>query len=99
MVRRRRRRKKRSEKRSGKVEINYPEDLVMAVKYLIEKGFNSREVAERLDISPYTVRSIKYVLRKRGLLETEEEREKVARKTAVVKAKSKNVLSKILGGE
>jgi len=104
MIRRRRRRRKtKSNENSGekKVEIKYPEDLIMAVKYLLEKGFNSREVADRLEISPYTVRGIKRVLRERGLLEAEEAKPRASRKAVAVNAKSKkpkDVIEEILGG-
>lgn len=106
MARRRRRRRKKSTPSDGdgkkRVEIKYPEDLIMAVKYLLEKGFNSREVADRLEISPYTVRNIKRVLRKRGLLAPQEgQEEEPAKKVAVVRSKSKkskDVIEEILGG-
>jgi len=62
-----------------KVEIKYPEDLIMAVKYLARKGLNSREIADRLEISPYTVKSIKRILRKRSLLEAPEARKAKAK--------------------
>jgi len=91
------------DQKKGKVEIKYSEDLVMAVKYLIGKGLNSRKIAERLGISPYTVRSIKRILRKRGLLKSEKSknvREEnkpkniieflKERRTSVVKDKSKS---------
>ena len=103
MVRRRRRRKKSKSTDNGgskKVEISYPEDVIIAVKYLMEKGITrSTEIAERLDLSPYTVRNIKRILRKRGLIDAEEQ--KVSKKAIVVKAKSKkpkDVIEEILGG-
>lgn len=46
---------------------DYSDLLVCAVKYLIAKGITkSTEIAKRLDVSPYTVNSIKTMLRKRG---------------------------------
>jgi len=97
-----RRRRKRKENNSTKRKIrdfpDYPEDLIMAVKYLVEKGFNSRQIAERLDISPYTARNIKVILRRRGLIKDETSKPK----EVVVKAKSKkskDVIEEILGGE
>jgi len=106
MPRRRRRRKKSKAKDNGnsrKGIINgypvYPEDVIIAVKYLMEKGITrSTEIAERLDLSPYTVRNIKKILRERGLIEGKEK----VRKTVVAKAKSKkpkDVIEEILGGE
>jgi len=50
---------------SKKKMFRYSEELVHAVKYLSEKGLNSGEIARRLGISPFTVRNIKYMLRKR----------------------------------
>ena len=106
MVSRRRRRRKSSKRGSSdgkndgvkkKVEISFPEDLIMAVKYLLEKGFNSREVADRLEISPYTVRSIKRILRKRGLLTTEEGRvSEEVRKSE--RKRPKDVIEELLSG-
>jgi len=58
----------------------YPEDLVIAVKYLARKGLNTREIADRLGISPYTARNIKKILRDRGLLKTEEPKKAAAEK-------------------
>lgn len=50
----------------------YHEDLIMAVKYLYDKGITkSSEIAKRLDLSPYTVRNIKKILRERGLITPE----------------------------
>ena len=47
----------------------YSEYLVAAVKYLVMKGITKpSEIAQRLDISPYTARDIKYKLKKRGEL-------------------------------
>lgn len=45
----------------------YSKELMYAVKYLMEKGFNTREISKRLDVSPNTVRNIKYLLRKNGM--------------------------------
>jgi len=50
----------------------YPEDLIMSVRYLTRKGLNARKIADRLGISPFTVRNIKRILRERGLLGTGE---------------------------
>ena len=49
----------------------YSEWLIMAVYYLIRfRGItDTREIAARLGVSPYTVQNVKVVLRKRGLLE------------------------------
>lgn len=83
---------------SGKVVIKYSEDLIMAVKYLIKKGFNSREIADRLGISPYTVRNIKRILRERGLLKTEEP--KKAKTTVENKSKKpESIIEKILSSK
>lgn len=85
-----------------KVEIKYSEELIMAVKYLLNKGLNSRQVADRLEISPYTVRNIKRILRKRGLLAPQEgQEEESAKKVATARSeskKSKDVVEEILGG-
>jgi len=106
MVRRRRRRHKppkgnspdgKSDGVRKKVEISFPEDLIMAVKYLLEKGFNSREVADRLEISPYTVRSIKRILRKRGLLATGNGGERASTRRAGRK-RTKDVIEELLSG-
>jgi len=105
MVSRRRRRRKSPKRGSSdgksdgvrkKVEISFPEDLIMAVKYLLEKGFNSREVADRLEISPYTVRSIKRILRKRGLLATDSGEGERARRAE--RKRTKDVIEELLSG-
>jgi len=50
-------------------KVVYSEYLVAAVKYLVMKGITKpSEIAQRLDISPYTARDIKYKLKKRGEL-------------------------------
>jgi len=47
----------------------YSETLVQAVKWLIMCGITrSGEIAKRLEVSPFTVRNIKVLLRKRGEL-------------------------------
>jgi len=76
----------------GKVKINYPEDLVMAVMYLHRKGLNSRKIAERLEVSPFTVRSILHRLRKEGLLDK-------SKKVKEKQKKHKDVIEEILHGE
>jgi len=79
----------RVEKPKGRVEIKYSEDLVMTVKYLARKGLNSGKIADILGISPYTVRNIKSILRKRGLLKTSEKPSKSKTKE---ESKSKNTI-------
>jgi len=76
----------------AKVKINYPEDLVMAVKYLHRKGLNSRKIAERLEVSPFTVRSILHMLRKEGILGK-------AKKGKEKPKKHKDIIEEILSGE
>lgn len=45
----------------------YPEELVIAVKWLLYKGVTrSTDIARRLEVSPYTVSNVKRILRKRG---------------------------------
>ena len=77
---------------------DYPEDVMVAVKYLVEKGVTkSTEIAKRLGVSPYTARNIKKLLRRRGLLKVEEP---ALAKVATTKAKSKkprDIIEAILG--
>lgn len=52
---------------SGVNMPNYPEELIIAVKWLLHKGITrSGDIARRLEVSPYTVNNIKTLLRKRG---------------------------------
>ncbi|RLE47844.1 MAG: hypothetical protein DRJ18_02750 [Candidatus Methanomethylicota archaeon] len=45
---------------------DYPEDAIIAVKYLIKKGITrTNEIAKRLNLSPFTVRNIKQILMRR----------------------------------
>jgi len=45
----------------------YPEELIIAVKWLLHKGITrSGDIARRLEVSPYTIQNIKTLLRKRG---------------------------------
>ena len=74
----------------------YDERLIRAVEYLIERGITkSTEIAKRLGISPWTVRNIKYILRK--MKEEKKEEKKEGEKEE--EEKSKDVLEEILGGE
>jgi len=53
----------------------YSEDLIIAVRWLLHKGVTrSSDIARRLEVSPYTIRNIKRVLKQRG--EFPEEAEK-----------------------
>jgi len=46
---------------------SYPEELIIAVKWLLHKGVTrSSDIARRLEVSPYTVNNIKTLLRKKG---------------------------------
>lgn len=76
----------------GKMKgYEYHDDLIKAVEYLMRKGVTrSGEIARRLGISPFTVRNIKYLLRKRKAKRKQEKKEK--------KEKSKDVIEEILGG-
>ena len=50
-----------------KIAGSYSEHLINAVKYLIMKGITKpSEIAKRLDISPYTARNVKRLLKQRG---------------------------------
>jgi len=67
----------------------YREDLIKAVEFLMRRGITrSGEIARRLGISPFTVRNIKLILRRRKAREEKKEKEK-----------SLDVLEEILGGE
>ncbi|OYT50839.1 MAG: hypothetical protein B6U76_12035 [Desulfurococcales archaeon ex4484_217_2] len=44
--------------------MRYSKDLIVAVKYLYEKGFRSSEIARRLGVSPFTVRNVISILKK-----------------------------------
>jgi len=85
------RKKKSKTKKSSKTRFkdgfpDYPEDAIIAVKYLIKKGITkTNEIAKRLGLSPNTVRNIKVILRKR-------EREKQEKK------KPKSIIKKIVSG-
>jgi len=69
----------------------YSEELIVAVDYLMKRGITRcGEIAKRLNVSPFTVRNIKRILRKRKArmkLKTEK------------KEKPKDFLDEILGGE
>lgn len=48
-------------------KYGYPEDLIIAVRWLLHKNvIKSSEIARRLEVSPFTVSKIKSILRKRG---------------------------------
>jgi len=82
-------------------KLRYSESLIMAVKYLLEKGFNTREISRRLDVSPNTVRTIKYLLRKQKILKKEQTQKKKTKKAMETRAKpkkSKDFIEKVLGG-
>ena len=71
----------------GKMKgYEYHDDLIKAVEYLMRKGVTrSGEIARRLGISPFTVRNIKYLLRRKAREEQKKE-------------KPKDVIEEILGG-
>jgi len=70
----------------------YREELIAAVEYLMKRGIKrSGEIAKRLGVSPFTVRNIKLILKRRKARE-EKEKEKAKSK------KSKDVIEEILGG-
>lgn len=47
--------------------MSYSEELIAAVKLLLRKGITrSTEIARRLEVSPFTVRNVKKILRERG---------------------------------
>ena len=47
----------------------YSEELIAAVRYLMSRGIvKTTEIARRLDVSPYTVRNIKQMLKERDRL-------------------------------
>jgi len=45
--------------------VRSSEDLIAAVKYLYEKDFRTSEIARRLDVSPFTVRNVISILKKK----------------------------------
>jgi len=48
-------------------EYRCAKELVVAVKWLLHKGVTrSGDIARRLEVSPYTVATIKTMLRRRG---------------------------------
>ena len=69
----------------------YREELIVAVEYLMRRGITrSGEIAKRLGLSPFTVRNIKLILKRR---KAREEREKAKSE------KPKDVIEEILSGE
>ena len=83
----------------------YREELIMAVSYLINRGITrSGEIAKRLDVSPYTVRNIKSILKRRARQEGrgKDEKPTAGKKMApTAKAKfkkHKDVIEELLGG-
>ncbi|RLF08531.1 MAG: hypothetical protein DRJ60_00270 [Thermoprotei archaeon] len=70
----------------------YREELIAAVEYLMKyRGITrNSEIARRLNVSPFTVRNIKQILKRR---KARKEREKAEPK------KPKDIIEEILGGE
>lgn len=61
----------------------YSEKLIVAVEYLMEKGITKdREIAERLGVSPHTVKTIKFMLKKRSMGEAKKAEPKREEKEA-----------------
>lgn len=79
-------------KKKGVIEYGfykYRPELVAAVEYLLSKGITrSGEIAKRLGVSPFTVRNIKAILRRK-----QREKEEKAKSK-----KSKDVIEEILSG-
>ena len=81
-------------KKRGVIEYGfykYRPQLVAAVEYLLSKGITrSGEIAKRLGVSPFTVRNIKIILKRR-----QQEKEEKGKEKAKVK-KPKDVTDEIL---
>lgn len=76
---------------------NYTRELVYAVKYLMDKGFSTGEISKRLDISPFTVRNVKHIIRKASEKKAEKPAEKPKPKPSrgeVIKALRKAIREK-----
>ena len=79
----------------------YSEELITAVKWLLHKGITrSGDIARRLEVSPYTVRNIKTILRKRGEYpEVEPKRRKPQSKRKKKKEAKEDFITKMFGGK
>lgn len=68
--------------------MKYDTRLVNAVEYLLEKGITkSSEIAKRLNISPYTARNIKKLLREK---KENEKKQKKQTKTTTMQSPKKS---------
>lgn len=83
-----------AKKNRGPIEYGfykYRPELIAAVEYLMKRGITrSGEIAKRLGVSPFTVRNIKIILKRKQ--REKEEKEKAKSK------KSKDVIEEILSG-
>jgi len=75
----------------------YSEELIYAVLYFIKykKITRSGEIAKRLGLSPFTVATVKHILKYRGLIPGDQKKGRNSRKDN--KKEQKDIIGELLG--